>query len=386
MYFTKKMRERGTIALYALVICYCSVTKGDHGGSTTHTPPPPPSSSTSATSSSPLSSSTSQLESFVNATAVHLNVSSEADGSSAGVLNSSLAQDGGDTRNNTIEATTGAPGPCQTLFNTASPHTEVKDWGYFLTASSCGLNWHEKYDGQKAHVPRLCEISVSGRDVCVGSGYLSLREISVSAAPRTTNDSTRVPLNTTESPDIPLPSAGDNQTVSSPPPSTVMVRTIFPTTRAARGQPQSSTSLSTMESHPPTGPRSTTASRNKVTTSPETTTAQMWHKALTVSAKHTTSLTTTTTTTQNTEASKLHVSTPVQAKASELNVGDDESSTSLDPLLAGLVSVFVVTTAIISLLIFLKFRHQNERPEFRRLQDLPMDDMMEDTPLSMYSY
>ncbi|XP_035379875.1 flocculation protein FLO11 isoform X2 [Electrophorus electricus] len=314
MYFTKKMRERGTIALYALVICYCSVTKGDHGGSTTHTPPPPPSSSTSATSSSPLSSSTSQLESFVNATAVHLNVSSEADGSSAGVLNSSLAQDGGDTRNNTIEATTGAP------------------------------------------------------------------------APRNTNDSTRVPLNTTESPDIPLPSAGDNQTVSSPPPSTVMVRTIFPTTRAARGQPQSSTSLSTMESHPPTGPRSTTASRNKVTTSPETTTAQMWHKALTVSAKHTTSLTTTTTTTQNTEASKLHVSTPVQAKASELNVGDDESSTSLDPLLAGLVSVFVVTTAIISLLIFLKFRHQNERPEFRRLQDLPMDDMMEDTPLSMYSY
>lgn len=44
----------------------------------------------------------------------------------------------------------------------------------------------------------------------------------------------------------------------------------------------------------------------------------------------------------------------------------------MDPLLAGLVSVFVVTAAIVALLFFLKFRHRNERPEFRRLQDLPM--------------
>lgn len=49
-----------------------------------------------------------------------------------------------------------------------------------------------------------------------------------------------------------------------------------------------------------------------------------------------------------------------------------DSKAYMDPLLVGLVSVFVVTAIIISLLIFLKFRRRNERPEFRRLQDLPM--------------
>ncbi|XP_051730643.1 uncharacterized protein LOC127502117 [Ctenopharyngodon idella] len=84
-------------------------------------------------------------------------------------------------------------------------------------------------------------------------------------------------------------------------------------------------------------------------------------------------------------------SSPVQAKAhvdtpSALNVGDDDNKVSTDPLLAGLVSAFVVVAAIVSVLIFLKFRNTNDGPEFRRLQDLPMDDMLEDAPLSMYSY
>lgn len=42
------------------------------------------------------------------------------------------------------------------------------------------------------------------------------------------------------------------------------------------------------------------------------------------------------------------------------------------PLLAGLVSVFIVTAAIITLLLFIKLRRRDQRPEFRRLQDLPM--------------
>ncbi|KAK7151215.1 hypothetical protein R3I93_012224 [Phoxinus phoxinus] len=85
-------------------------------------------------------------------------------------------------------------------------------------------------------------------------------------------------------------------------------------------------------------------------------------------------------------------SSPVQAKAhadtpSALNVGDDDNNkVSTDPLLAGLVSAFVVVAAIVSVLIFLKFRNTNDGPQFRRLQDLPMDDMLEDAPLSMYSY
>nr|XP_023650296.1 putative GPI-anchored protein pfl2 isoform X1 [Paramormyrops kingsleyae] len=80
-----------------------------------------------------------------------------------------------------------------------------------------------------------------------------------------------------------------------------------------------------------------------------------------------------------------------QDKLSQLNrmdVGEDPhgSEPRLDPLLAGLVSVFILTAAVITLLLFLKFRRRNNQPEFRRLQDLPMDDMMEDAPLSMYSY
>ncbi|XP_031710685.1 uncharacterized protein LOC116387578 [Anarrhichthys ocellatus] len=78
---------------------------------------------------------------------------------------------------------------------------------------------------------------------------------------------------------------------------------------------------------------------------------------------------------------------------SELNVGDEDlkgpryrSSSPLDPLLAGLLSVFIVTTAIVFVILFLKFRQRTNHPEFHRLQDLPMDDLMEDTPLSRYTY
>ncbi|XP_029988189.1 mucin-2-like isoform X2 [Sphaeramia orbicularis] len=79
---------------------------------------------------------------------------------------------------------------------------------------------------------------------------------------------------------------------------------------------------------------------------------------------------------------KGHVDTP-----SQLNDGKDmtHKSPTLNPLLAGLVSAFIITAVIITLLLFLKLRRRDNRPEFRRLQDLPMDDM-EDTPLSMYSY
>lgn len=77
---------------------------------------------------------------------------------------------------------------------------------------------------------------------------------------------------------------------------------------------------------------------------------------------------------------------------SQLNVGDEDIKgsghrpNSLDPLLAGLLSVFIVTTAVVFVVLFLKFRQQNSNPEFHRLHDLPMDDLMEDTPLSRYTY
>ncbi|KAM8875536.1 uncharacterized protein AB9W97_016279 isoform 2-T2 [Spinachia spinachia] len=82
---------------------------------------------------------------------------------------------------------------------------------------------------------------------------------------------------------------------------------------------------------------------------------------------------------------------PPQAKSrpdspAQINVRDDTTMVhdppTLDPLLAGLVSAFIITAVIITMLLFLKLRRREARLEFRRLQDLPMDDMMEDTPLS----
>ncbi|KAK3516505.1 hypothetical protein QTP70_019890 [Hemibagrus guttatus] len=192
------------------------------------------------------------------------------------------------------------------------------------------------------------------------------------------------PGNLTDSQDEANLSAGDNQTSTTTTNTTLYTNT---TTPLSKGEPKTSTSAPTTPSQ-----NITASTTPRITTSPSATTTQSRGKSSTATTKGTsapTTITATTTTTQTTEFS----STPVLAKArvdtpSELNVGDitENSNTPMDPLLAGLVSVFVVTAAIVALLIFLKFRHRNERPEFRRLQDLPMDDMMEDTPLSMYSY
>ncbi|XP_054837170.1 uncharacterized protein LOC129330920 [Eublepharis macularius] len=57
-----------------------------------------------------------------------------------------------------------------------------------------------------------------------------------------------------------------------------------------------------------------------------------------------------------------------------------------DPLVIAVIFIFIVTVGILALMGFLKYRQRNSRLQFRRLQDLPMDDMMEDTPLSLYSY
>ncbi|XP_064284792.1 mucin-2-like isoform X1 [Passer domesticus] len=85
---------------------------------------------------------------------------------------------------------------------------------------------------------------------------------------------------------------------------------------------------------------------------------------------------------------------PRHEKTSVLDVGDDDNSelpnlagkARADPLVITVISVFIVMVGILGLVGFLRYRQHNNRMEFRRLQDLPMDDMMEDTPLSLYSY
>ncbi|XP_059923304.1 mucin-2-like isoform X2 [Gadus macrocephalus] len=89
--------------------------------------------------------------------------------------------------------------------------------------------------------------------------------------------------------------------------------------------------------------------------------------------------TSTTTSSNSSTQTEAHANTP-----SPLSVEVTEKA--VDPLVAGLVSAFIATAVVITLLLFLKLRRRDNRPQFHRLQDLPMDDMMEDTPLSMYSY
>ncbi|KAL8178790.1 UNVERIFIED_CONTAM: hypothetical protein K2H54_056528 [Gekko kuhli] len=85
----------------------------------------------------------------------------------------------------------------------------------------------------------------------------------------------------------------------------------------------------------------------------------------------------------------------VQEKTSGLHMEDyDENLPSIptdgpiggDPLVIAVIFIFILTVGILALMGFLRYRQRSNRLQFRRLQDLPMDDMMEDTPLSMYSY
>ncbi|XP_049583344.1 uncharacterized protein [Syngnathus scovelli] len=164
-----------------------------------------------------------------------------------------------------------------------------------------------------------------------------------------------------------------------------------------------SSRTSPVETHPPTSPPlPRITSNNTPLTTQQSTTPTTTHTTTKILTTSSTSRTTTLTLLQMTSSeSPLHTSIPplglttTQTKLhpdtpSQLNVKGEtvmvHDSPKLDPLLAGLVSAFIISAAVITLLLFLKLRRRDNRPEFRRLQDLPMDDMMEETPLSMYSY
>lgn len=56
----------------------------------------------------------------------------------------------------------------------------------------------------------------------------------------------------------------------------------------------------------------------------------------------------------------------------ELKGSQHRSSSPLDPLLAALLSVFIISTAVVFIVLFFKMRQRTSHPEFHRLQDLPM--------------
>ncbi|XP_015248461.1 PREDICTED: cell wall integrity and stress response component 4-like [Cyprinodon variegatus] len=160
-----------------------------------------------------------------------------------------------------------------------------------------------------------------------------------------------------------MPSNATTQNVTS---STTSVPTTVPTVTATAAGP---------------GSNSTSTPTSSSNTSQGTTTPQPSNNTSQSSSGSTTANPNTTLKPQN--STFTHAGSP-----SELNKEGDNahSAPALDPLLAGLVSAFIITAIIITLLLFLKLRRRDAGPQFRRLQDLPMDDMMEDTPLSMYNY
>eukprot|EP00075_Anas_platyrhynchos_P029745 XP_027318998.1 cell wall protein DAN4 isoform X1 [Anas platyrhynchos] len=149
--------------------------------------------------------------------------------------------------------------------------------------------------------------------------------------------------------------------------------------------PVGATEVSTMEPRTSSAPVSTSGSTSSAAASG------------TITARPAVSSSATSTAASPTSTSPLeHPLEPMHEKASVLDVGDDENpelpsspladTTRADPLVIAVISVFIVMVGILGLVGFLRYRQHNNRMEFRRLQDLPMDDMMEDTPLSLYSY
>lgn len=186
---------------------------------------------------------------------------------------------------------------------------------------------------------------------------------------------TDVPVVVTAHRGAPSPSAAAHSLSSTPPaPSTTPLQQISTTEGGALLTGESLTTFSSQPAH---------TSQDESSAAPASTTQPQPESS-----------TTQTTGRPETSAPGRAPAGPTHPDApSELNVGDEDlkrtrhrSSSPLDPLLAGLLSVFIITTAIVFVALFLKFRQRTNHPEFHRLQDLPMDDLMEDTPLSRYSY
>ncbi|KAM4021547.1 uncharacterized protein ACNLHF_026918 [Anomaloglossus baeobatrachus] len=202
-----------------------------------------------------------------------------------------------------------------------------------------------------------------------------------SALPPETSDPSRLSSPVTENREVtsmdatqpPPPSAANNVTDDTAT-ETSSLLAILRTTAAAKTAPgdDSTSSTSASTSFPSTG--MSTIATSLFITSTETSTAPSSTAAPSTSAPHTTRA-------------------EVQRGPSVLEVGEDKDLTSYhsrnssNPLFVMIVSVFTIMVLMVVVVVgFHRYKKRNSRTEFRRLQDLPMDDMMEDTPLSLYSY
>ncbi|KAG5275970.1 hypothetical protein AALO_G00126510 [Alosa alosa] len=369
------MKSAATFALCALMVLgYCSRSRGDHSitvapASAPHGPPG--TFTTTARSSTP---HRGDGKTASESTAVVAQKPSPTPSSSlAPVLHSTLAN-ASDTNESvpsasadangkdTDAAHSTAPPPLSTnQTGTQAPALTVTDGTAVPTAAVGANGTHQTGSATTASPTAASTAPGIQTEVSEDNGTLS------TSPPTTAAPASAVPPAVTQPIDSKTQSTSPTTTTTT---TTTSTMTTPLTTAAPEIVPQSAS--------PVPGHKKPTGSSSTITT---TTITNIKVSTATTSG----SVAKSTTTTSPTAA----LGHPTKAAAlSELNVGDDEGSSKgvPDPLLAGLVSVFVVAAAIVSLLVFLKFRNRNERPEFRRLQDLPMDDMMEDTPLSMYSY
>ncbi|XP_075472258.1 uncharacterized protein LOC142503619 [Ascaphus truei] len=173
------------------------------------------------------------------------------------------------------------------------------------------------------------------------------------------------------------------------PTDTARTEEITETTDSVTERPSLSTlGLPAVQSQSNTEPPAVATQAATVTSAFHTT----WMAAITTSVFRTTTASPTGPATGSTMTSRT-MRTEGQKKPSVLNVGDDEkeqsyyTKNSSNPLFVMIVSIFTIMIVMVVVVVgFHRYRRRNSRTEFRRLQDLPMDDMMEDTPLSLYSY
>ncbi|XP_062412115.1 uncharacterized protein si:ch73-344o19.1 isoform X2 [Sardina pilchardus] len=233
--------------------------------------------------------------------------------------------------------------------------------------------------------PELSSVSGGRTDAATLHTTASLHTLSV--LPQ--NDSSLGPK--------PVPFTASSAVVTSVPPGRGITPTELTTIPAAAPNQTESNHLNTDTSALAILPIQTTPQSTHIPVSSQTTRQPTTKSVPVGTAVEITSLPPTPSPTQllTTEAPQtpdhLSVAPPKQQEPPQLDVGDEaheghHPASPLDPILAGLVSVFIVCTAIASVMLFLKFRQRNEHPEFHRLHDLPMDDLLEDTPLSRYTY
>ncbi|GCC26938.1 uncharacterized protein [Chiloscyllium punctatum] len=217
--------------------------------------------------------------------------------------------------------------------------------------------------------------------------------VKITAIPKQTETSVKV-SSTYKDSTLTVKSTGMSSTLSAGQKESKDATSSFPTEQSPVSttlpmQPTSKTRLTSMTTSGSVMPSTVIVPLSTSHTSPTTTTTTTTISTTTATTVRATARRGTTINIATTSFSVQHIEGNL-ANTKEVVNGrpvSNPNGTRMDPLVIGLTTVFFIIIGIVSILGFLKYRQRNNQPEFRRLHELPMDDMMEeDTPLSLYSY